>query len=1560
MSLRRRTCSRVLPLVRLVVATLLVAAIAPPSALAAEIAWTTKSDFEHNASTTGDVTDRANVTVTGDDIPGDWEYNDSVTLLGPTLSPTLFAGAETAVALRTNGVPIGTGRNDHGQLGASNTTTYTAWADIGAGTPGFFAFGTEHGLQSRGGMLLVAGGNSHAQLGTSNYSEFDLWVAPGLATTVTAVAAGRDHSLALGQNGHVYVAGSNARGQIGLAAVTTQTTWIDSGITSVTAIAAGYEHSVAIKSDGTVWTCGANTYGQLGMGDTADRTTWTSTGATGAVAAACGEQHSLVLRSDGTVIGSGGFQYWELGIDQHGPTSWTDLGLTGIMQVAAGRWHSLAVDTSKRVWAAGNNSYGQAGKGDQAEAVDWYMNPSFTGATEVAAGDGYSLVLKDDGYLYGSGRYETGQLGLGLDAPWDYANPTLIRTSWTRCAHRGVAKAATTEGRHSMMIKTDGKLWATGSNKSGQLGDGFVPGGFSGTFKRSSVMSGAADVAVGGDESTMNGHSVVAGTDGSLWVTGADDEGQIGLGPRSGTTTWTETTVTAGAEWATLEVACGAKHSLALDPSTAAGTLYVTGDNSRGQLGLGDFVDRQYWTPALTNVRAIAVGRDRSIAVKWDGTAWVTGSGDYGALGVAGGSDVAVWSPVSGIPAIRDAAAGAFHSLLIEDDGTVWGAGSNNQGQLGLPDYVNHYAWAETTMTAAGAVGGFQHSLSWRSDGSLWGAGDNSWLALGAPVGMHVTPWTQTLAGGGGGAIAAGGQSSFYVGSDTVLYGTGDTTAMGTGESYAQTDGWIPIGSPRVKQGVSYVGAGMIAGSGARTGLRVDSVQEALGNESAWSMLRFMYDEPQPGDRVEFRLRTGDTTTALAAASYLGHTGEGGTSYTTATPGASTYSAGSGRLITDIPLRDNPEYPGWDVSTSRYVEIEVTLDARPEYDRTPVLHWVRIQTAEPPDPDAALLEQRRSSDDATVAAGGWTNDPVTLAVTGGELGAGATTAWAEFEVKPVAEEYDGSGLVTGTPLASGVSSASVSGLAHLGEYKWRVRLVDDLGRYTSWVYFKNPVDGVSFRVDDVEPGGTMSVNGDAEGVASLEVTATWKDAADDTTITVRYDAGGGYGEWLPYSGDQTLTLAPDSGDGTYTVAVELRDSAGNVSGQADGIYVDRAAPTGSIVLCGGAAETSSTAATVTCNVLDLTSMQMRFSVESGPWSTWETYAVSKIVTLPAGDGTKTVDAQFRDAVGQVLSVSDSVLLDQVVECGRVAGASRYQTACQISQATFPSADTVVLATGAGFADALSAAGLAGSYDAPLLLTDPSSLPASVSAEIGRLGATTVYVVGGTGAVSAAVFDAVDALPSVEASRIAGASRYDTAAKVARTIAAHEGGAFCQRAFVARGDSFADALAASPLAYGLAAPVLLVRTSSLPAETSDAIEDLGITDVVIAGGTGAVDANVAAAIDSLSGVNTPVRKAGASRYDTAAQLAAYGVDQGWATWGFVGVATGLNYPDALGGGVACGARGGVMLLTHRDYLSTPARDALRDNRFGIDDLQVFGGAGAVGAATYDAIETALVR
>lgn len=200
---------------------------------------------------------------------------------------------------------------------------------------------------------------------------------------------------------------------------------------------------------------------------------------------------------------------------------------------------------------------------------------------------------------------------------------------------------------------------------------------------------------------------------------------------------------------------------------------------------------------------------------------------------------------------------------------------------------------------------------------------------------------------------------------------------------------------------------------------------------------------------------------------------------------------------------------------------------------------------------------------------------------------------------------------------------------------------------------------------------------------------------------------------------------------------------------------------------------------------------------------------------------------------------------------RVAGANRYATATALAQQASPAGvDTVWLTSGVTAPDALSAGAAAASQGGALLLTARQALPQATIDALRVLSPRRAVVVGGTAAVSDDVVGQLQSLVD-EVSRIGGADRYATAAAVARA-------AFPQpsAALITTGRVWADALAATPLAASLEAPVLLVPRRCVPADAAETLA--GVQRIVIAGGPAAVSPRVddlAACRDEIAGVTT---------------------------------------------------------------------------------------------------------
>jgi putative cell wall-binding protein len=288
---------------------------------------------------------------------------------------------------------------------------------------------------------------------------------------------------------------------------------------------------------------------------------------------------------------------------------------------------------------------------------------------------------------------------------------------------------------------------------------------------------------------------------------------------------------------------------------------------------------------------------------------------------------------------------------------------------------------------------------------------------------------------------------------------------------------------------------------------------------------------------------------------------------------------------------------------------------------------------------------------------------------------------------------------------------------------------------------------------------------------------------------------------------------------------------------------------------------------------------------------------------------------------------------------RLSGASRYETAVAISKDGFgPNVPVVYIATGTNFPDALSAGPAAAHLGGPLLLVAATNIPTAVKQELTRLNPQRIVVVGGTGAVSHAIYNQLAAyVDPGDIRRDAGSNRYETSRVVVDR-------AFAESTIVytATGANFPDALSASAAAAHTDSAVLLLPgdSSSVPAAAKTLLADLQTDQVLIAGGTGVVSPALAASLNALPGIDSVIRLAGGNRYATSVAVNRHA----FAESSTVFLATGLSFADALPGGPLAARYDAPLYVTPSHCVPGDVLDDIRD--FRAIDIVLLGGTGAL--------------
>ena len=334
------------------------------------------------------------------------------------------------------------------------------------------------------------------------------------------------------------------------------------------------------------------------------------------------------------------------------------------------------------VW--GYNEKGQLGQNNQTE----YSSPvQIPGTTWEYVSNGkvgdtdHMLSTKTDGTIWAWGHATSGQLGNNATAQYQFSSPIQIPgTTWGQQISRGHASC--------FAIKTDGTIWAWGDNTYGQLGQN--EGGAPGTRYSSPVqIPGTTWRTV----KALGYGCVTTKTDGTLWMWGKNDYGQLGQNDGVSGNRKSSPVQIPGTDWGTA-VDGGSQFTLGIKTD---GTLWGWGVNEYGMLGQNHVAARSSPIQIGTETTWSKIGCNNKgvSAIKTDGTLWVWGSNADGRLGlnqaetpgalgysspVQLGSDT-TWDNVIG---------GTNNTIASKTDGTLWGWSWNNYGQLAQNNTVQY------------------------------------------------------------------------------------------------------------------------------------------------------------------------------------------------------------------------------------------------------------------------------------------------------------------------------------------------------------------------------------------------------------------------------------------------------------------------------------------------------------------------------------------------------------------------------------------------------------------------------------------------------------------------------------------------------------------------------------------------------------------------------------------------------------------------------------------------------------------------------------------------------
>lgn len=600
---------------------------------------------------------------------------------------------------------------------------------------------------------------------------------------VLEVSCGLNHTVVVikqpsASGGKVYACGLGNRGRLGFTKSDTleETAETDAWFTpkpirvrfpnreKISRVSCGSDHTLATTDKGDLFAWGVGQYGNLGTGQTHDEYFPVKVACgpkdTVIIHCAAGGKHSLACSSDGRCYawGHGGNGRLGLGHSRAAlvPTVLDYVVDREVAYVAAGEAHSACIDKLGVLYTWGAGAYGRLGHGEDVDIPVPRKVEEFGGIPiiQVACGTFHTLAVAKSGALYSWGA----GLGVGLIAEGETTSVMVPKQVQEGQIGSTICQVAAGT-YHSIALSLTGDVFCWGVGGQSRLGHGdnvnqpfprrvaelrnraFVDD-IKAMFMRSAAPPPRAMVQTGGEAWRVTSiqcgraHTMIMCANGDVWVWGSNDMGQLGLAE-----TFDETYEPVQLKVfrdPVRRIACGLNHSMA---ASARGELFVWGDGSQGQLGLGRITDA--FTPTgittLTGVFAIGAGDDYSAcltAPKFGGgeegifaeagDLWTWGSCETGKLGHEGlssGSCVAPKRVQMSVP-ISKVACGRGHMVACSPNGDVLAWGAGYYGRLGNASSANspvpiRIPFPDGVFIVDVAAGAF-HSMALADTGSIW------------------------------------------------------------------------------------------------------------------------------------------------------------------------------------------------------------------------------------------------------------------------------------------------------------------------------------------------------------------------------------------------------------------------------------------------------------------------------------------------------------------------------------------------------------------------------------------------------------------------------------------------------------------------------------------------------------------------------------------------------------------------------------------------------------------------------------------------------------------------
>ncbi|WP_075087667.1 Ig-like domain-containing protein [Verrucomicrobium spinosum] len=428
--------------------------------------------------------------------------------------------------------------------------------------------------------------------------------------------------------------------------------------------------------------------------------------------------------------------------------------MTEAKSVDVGEAHTVILKVDGTVWTVGGNGLGQLGEGGTVEYSTVPVQVSgLSGVVGVAAGACHTVAVKSDGTVWAFGSNEAGQLGDGT---------TTDRVSPVQIVGLNNIVAVEAGECHTLALRNDGTVWSFGSNECGQLGDGTTLDHH--TPVQVMGVTGVREIAA------AEFHTLIIAGDGSVWTCGNNDLGQLGDGTRINRSSPRKVEGVYDA----VAAAGGYAYSVVL---TSSGTIWGFGYNETGMFGqsLSTEQGKPIEVSSLEGIRSVSGGSATSLAIKENGDLVGFGNNDRGGLG--DGTNVSRRFPAKaeGLSSIIAASGGGAHGLALASSGEVFAFGGNFYGQIGNGSVIDHWLPAQVPISgnSVSVSAGGGHSLVAGEDGRVWAFGFNSEGQLGINNFINQLTPVQVLGLSDVVTVAAGGYHSLVLKSDGSVWAFG-------------------------------------------------------------------------------------------------------------------------------------------------------------------------------------------------------------------------------------------------------------------------------------------------------------------------------------------------------------------------------------------------------------------------------------------------------------------------------------------------------------------------------------------------------------------------------------------------------------------------------------------------------------------------------------------------------------------------------------------------------------------------------------------------------------------